>query len=105
MSEVLIPATEAKNQFGKLVQRAGAGETIIITSHDERKVVMMSVKEYDSLVGRERRVVESLRAEYDEMLRSMQTPEAKAAMRKAFSSTPEEMGKAAVEVAKRRRQE
>lgn len=41
-----------------------------------------------------------LDAYYDRMLERMQTPEAREAAKKAFNSTPEEMGKAAVKTAK-----
>jgi hypothetical protein len=42
-----------------------------------------------------------LQKKYDAMLERMQTPEARAAMERLFSATPEELGKAAVRQALR----
>lgn len=44
-----------------------------------------------------------LTKQFDALLDSMQTPEAKAGMRKFFYATPEELGKAAVEAVKKPR--
>lgn len=45
--------------------------------------------------------LEELREKQDELLESMQTPEAREALQKLFEATPEELGDAAVEGAKR----
>ena len=45
----------------------------------------------------------TLTAQFDELLARMQTPEARAAMRALFSATPEQLGRAAVEAALSRR--
>jgi len=42
-----------------------------------------------------------LEAYFDELLARMQTPEAREGAEKAFKATPEELGKAAVEQAKK----
>lgn len=47
----------------------------------------------------EREVPDTLIAYYDALLDSMQTPEARAGMRRAFDASPEELGRAAVAAA------
>jgi hypothetical protein len=47
--------------------------------------------------------IDTLTAEFDALLERMQTPQARAAMRRAFDATPEELGRAAVEYARRER--
>jgi hypothetical protein len=44
--------------------------------------------------------MDALAAEFDEMFARMQTPEAQAGMRAAFNASPEELGRAAVAVAR-----
>lgn len=50
-----------------------------------------------------REAEETIRRMDDELLARMQTPEARAGMMAAFHATPEELGKAAVEGARRGR--
>jgi hypothetical protein len=47
-----------------------------------------------------RRALEELQRQSDELMAAMQTPEALAAMDRAFTATPEEMGRAAVDAAR-----
>ena len=97
-----ISATEAKNDFGSLLDKVISGKTVVITKHDVPKAVMISMEQFESLSAPQRIKMGGLRAEFDAMLQRMQTPESKAAMRAAFNATPEEMGKAAVAAARNR---
>jgi prevent-host-death family protein len=92
-------ATEAKNEFGLLLERAISGEAVVITKHETPKAVLISMDEYNSL----KRVpgLDELTAEYDAMYQRMQTPAVREGMEKGFYATPEQMGKAAVAAAKK----
>jgi hypothetical protein len=47
-------------------------------------------------------VLDALSSQFEELLESMQTPEARKGMDAAFNATPEELGRAAVKAAQRR---
>jgi len=50
-----------------------------------------------------RTMQDALRAMYDPVLRSMQTPKARKGMRAAFNATPSKLGQSAVEAARKNR--
>ncbi len=95
-------ATEAKNEFGQLLERAIQGDAIVITKHDAPKAVLISMEEYQSLKRGPELTLNRLTAEYDAMLERMQTPKAKAAVEALFNSSPEELGQAAVDAVRKR---
>lgn len=100
---VTVTATEAKNQFGPLLESAMQGQAVLITRHDVPKAVLLSVEEFESLVRGQRPNMESLSAEFDALLAEMQSPASVRAMKAAFEASPAELGRAAVAYAKRRR--
>src|SRR4051794_13966496 len=99
-----IGATQAKNDFGRLLEKVISGEKVVITKHDVPKAVMISVEQFEALSRPPLAGMDAIRAKYDAMLRDMQTPEQRAAMQKAFNATPEELGRAAVAAARKREQ-
>lgn len=97
-----VTATEAKNQFGQLLERAIKGERVYITRHEAPKAVLISVNDFQALSAHATTTLDSLSGEFDAVLSRMQAPGAHAAMRAAFSASPEELGIAAVEAANKR---
>ena len=95
-------ATEAKNEFGRLLERAIQGDAIVITRHDAPKAVLISMEEYSALKNSPDLKLDVLTAEFDAMFERMQTPKARAAMDAGFRATSAEMGKAAVAAAPKR---
>jgi prevent-host-death family protein len=95
-------ATDAKNEFGRVLDAAIAEGAVVITKHEAPRAVLLSLDEYEALAGRVDPILDDLRAEFDALYESMQTPEAGRAMRAAFDATPEEMGRAAVAAARKR---
>lgn len=93
-------ATEAKNEFGRLLERAIQGETVVITKHDTPKAVLISIDEYNARSPQAE--LASLTAEFDAMFERMQTEKARAALDEAFHSTPEQLGRAAVAAVRKR---
>ena len=100
---ITVTATEAKNQFGPLLESAMQGRAVIITRHDTPKAVLLSMEEFESLVRANRPNLESLSAEFDTLLVEMQSPASVRAVQALFETSPEELGRLAVKHAKRRR--
>ena len=91
-----MTATEAKTRFGPLLEGAIQGRTVVITRHNMAKAVLLPMADYEALTARRTLELPELEAEFDALLESMQTPESRKAMRKAFESSPKELGRAAV---------
>jgi prevent-host-death family protein len=95
-------ATEAKNEFGRLLERAIQGDSIVITRHDSPKAVLISIDEYNALRNVSHSSLDALTSEFDAMFERMQTPKAVRAMDAGFHATAAEMGKAAIAAARKR---
>ena len=102
MQSVTISATEAKNEFGRLLETVIQGGRVVITKHDSPKAVLISLGEFNALSNAHRAELETLSGEFDGFLAKMQTPAARAGMNAAFHATPKELGKAAVATARKR---
>ncbi|HEV2717017.1 MAG TPA: type II toxin-antitoxin system Phd/YefM family antitoxin [Terriglobales bacterium] len=98
----LVPATEAKNSFGHLLEKAMQGEVVVITKHDAPKAVLISMDEYTALSNAAESRINNLSAEFDSLLMRMQKPGARKAMQNAFHASPKQLGKAAVAAARKR---
>lgn len=97
-----ISATEAKNDFGRILEKVTKGGTVIITKHDAPKAVLISVEQFDALSRANRVKLDTLSGEFDALLARMQTPAARAGMEAAFDASPQQLGRAAVEAAWKR---
>ena len=95
-------ATEAKNEFGHLLDEAARGATVVITRHDTPRAVLLSMDRYHALQNAPQLKLDTLRAEFDTLLAHLQGDNVRAGMQRAFSASPEELGKAAVDAARRR---
>jgi antitoxin Phd len=95
-------ATQAKNEFGHLLEKAMRGDIVVITKHDTPKAVLLSMDEFIALSGSHESKMNTLSAEFDSMLARMQGPSARNAMDAAFHAKPKDLGRAAVNAARRR---
>lgn len=95
-------ATHAKNEFGRVLEAAIEQGAVAITRHDSPKAVLLSVDEYNALVGAQRDELETLTGEFDALVAKMQTAAARKGARAAFNASPAGLGKAAVAAARRR---
>lgn len=102
MKSVAISATEAKNQFGRILERVIQGAKVVITKHDSPKAVLISMDEFNALSDAHKAELETLSEEFNGLLARMQAPAARAGMNAAFHATPKELGKAAVAAARKR---
>src|SRR5687768_5740013 len=57
-----VPATEAKNRFGEIVDRVAADGVVAITRHGTPEVVMISSAEFASLASARSESLEALTA-------------------------------------------
>jgi len=95
-AQVSVTATEAKNEFGRVLEKVIQGNTTFITRHGAAKAVLMPIEEYDALSGAAEIQLHSLTNEFDALLLRMQTSKARAAMKSAFNASPKQMGRAAL---------
>jgi antitoxin Phd len=96
-----VSATDAQNEFGRVLHRASHDEVVVITRHGVPRAVLLSVDKYTELVGAQAARLGELTAEFDAMLAEMQSPAVKAGIARGFQTTPKQMGKAAVAAARR----
>jgi antitoxin Phd len=97
-----ITATEAKNEFGRALEKVTQGGMVVITKHDTPKAVLISMEKFNSLSRANRVMLDTLSGEFDALLARMQTPAARAGMKAAFDASPRQLGKAAVAAARKR---
>lgn len=102
-AEVEISATDAQNEFGRVLDRAAGDDVVVITRHNVPRAVLISVDRYRALARGDTRVLDTLSAEFDALLREMQRPETTAGIARGFATSPEDMGRAALVAARRSR--
>lgn len=95
-------ATDAKNEFGRVLDTVVQGRPVYITKHDARRAVLLSIEEYNALISPNEQELDSLTDEFDALLARMQTPEARQRMSAAFNASPKQLGAAAVAAARKR---
>ncbi|MGA7925252.1 MAG: type II toxin-antitoxin system prevent-host-death family antitoxin [Candidatus Sulfotelmatobacter sp.] len=99
---VSFTATEAKNEFGRLLEKAILGDVVVITRRDTPKAVLISIEEFNALSNAPEARINALSGEFDALLARMQQPTSRHAMQAAFRASPEQLGRAAVEAARKR---
>lgn len=91
-----VSATEAQNNFGRVLSRAASEGTVYITRYDRPTAVVLSIDRFRELAGTDARDLDELAREFDEMLGRMQSEEAAAGIDALFRMTPDQLGEAAV---------
>lgn len=95
-------ATEAKNEFGRLLEQAIQGATVLITKHDSPRAVLISIDHFQALQEAPQAKLNTLTEEFDTLLERMQSPKARRGMGAAFRANSKQLGKAAVVAARKR---
>jgi len=90
-----ISASDLKNKFSE-VARLVAREPLAVTRHNRREFVILTASQYEELQQSRRAPLESLTAEFDQLVARMNTPKAKRATVALFSASAKALGKAAV---------
>jgi antitoxin Phd len=97
-------ATDVKNAFGRMLDTTRRTGGLVVTKHDKPAAVLLAWDEFEALRAvRASSPLQALTAEFDELMASLQTPAARKGLKRAFDMTPEQIGKAAVDAAARRR--
>ncbi|HWC77456.1 MAG TPA: type II toxin-antitoxin system Phd/YefM family antitoxin [Blastocatellia bacterium] len=97
-----VAATEVKNEFGAILDRATHTGAVAITRHNTPKAVLISYEEFESLVKARSHTLDDLGTEFEALLARMQTPKAKKGIRAAFNASPATLGSAARKAARKR---
>ncbi len=96
-----VAASEAKNQFGQVLESALRDGAVVITKHDTPKAVLLSIEELQTIAARSR--LDTLTREFDATYARMQEPAVAKALDAAFAAAPRQAGAAAVKAARRKR--
>ena len=97
-----VTASQAKSEFGRVLETAIQGGAVVITRHDAPKAVLISVENFNALSGAAETRLDALNHEFDALLARMQTPKARRGMKTAFAASAKQFGKAAVAAARSR---
>jgi len=95
-----VAASEAKNQFGQVLESALRDGAVVITKHDTPKAVLLSIEELEALTARSN--LDTLAREFDAKYARMQKPAVGKALAAAFEASPKQLGAAAVKAARKR---
>lgn len=98
-----IPAAEAQNAFGQVLDAVTGGQVVAVTRHDAVRAVLLPVDRYRQLVAQEAGTLEALGARFEALYARMQDATVRAATAEAVEASPEAMGRAAVAAAAHRR--
>ena len=96
-----VPATRLRNEFGTIFEQAVRGGAVAITKHDKARAILISVEEFEALVGERSLGLDDLSRQFDGLLQRMQTPAAKKGIAAAFQASPKALGRAAVKAARK----
>jgi len=93
-----ISATEFKKAFGQTLDRVIKGQCIRITKHGRtgERIVMIREADLNKLEARVVSPLDALRAEFNQMVESMQSPAARKAAANVGTASTDELGEAAV---------
>ena len=97
-----VTASEAKNEFGRVLEMVIQGGAVVITKHDAPKAVLISVENFNALSGATDTALDALNREFDALLAGMQGAKARRGMKTAFAASGKALGQAAVAAARRR---
>lgn len=92
-----VPATQAKNRFGEILQTARDDGPVFIERHGHAQAVVLGIDAYNKLTSNERtseeRQIEYWTREFDALYTKMQTRAARQAADALFSATDAELNR------------
>jgi antitoxin Phd len=81
-----VTASVLKNKFSE-VARLASREPLAVSRHNRREFVILTAEQYEELQQSRRAPLESLTAEFDQMVARMNTPADRAARRSFFNAS------------------
>lgn len=100
---VEFSATQLKSGAADLLEDVARHGAVALTKHGKAKAYVISPEAFEEYLALKQRpnVLDALNAEFDEMFKRMQGPEAEAGANRLLNISPEELSAAAVKGAKR----
>jgi hypothetical protein len=104
---VILREAEGEHDGATSTVQVSGGNNVVITAggdiwEDYVRGVPYELDQFETVSGADAAVLDTLTEEFDALFDRMQTPEADAAMDRAFNASPEELGRAAAAAARRR---
>ena len=96
----VVAASEAKNQFGQVLESALRDGGVVITKHDMPKAILLSIEELEAIASRGR--LDTLAREFDAKYLQMQEPGFGKAVESAFAAPPKKLGAVASKAARKK---
>jgi prevent-host-death family protein len=93
---VSVSATEAKDNFGRVLSELKHHDAVFITSNKQPQAVVISVERYAELTGEPAPDLDMLTEEFDALVAHMRTPRARKGTLAAIRSSSEELVRTAV---------
>jgi len=62
---ISVTATEAQNEFGRVLDSVTGDRVIFITRHNSPRAVLISIERFDALVRKDETLLDTLTAEFD----------------------------------------
>jgi prevent-host-death family protein len=90
-----VTASVLKNKFSEVARLASKGP-LAVSRHSRREFVILTAAQYEELQQSRRAPLESLTAEFDQMVAKMNTPACKQAIDALFSATSADLSRAFV---------
>jgi prevent-host-death family protein len=88
-----IPATDARNAFGQLLDAVTGGQVVAVTRHNAVHAIVVPVERYRQLVAQEGiATLETLDAQFETLYARMQDERVRLATAAALAASPEAMG-------------
>ena len=81
-----ITASVLKNKFSEVARRTSGGP-LAVSRHNRREFVILTAEQYEELQQARRAPLESLTAEFDQMVARMNTPADRTARRSFFKAS------------------
>jgi len=90
-----VPAATLKNHLGAILRQALIQGAVVITRHNEAYAMLLSVEEYQKLLGYAPSPRKAIKKEFDALVAQMQTKKSKRAVRALFRAKPADLARAA----------
>jgi prevent-host-death family protein len=97
-----VSATDAQNNFGEVLTRVARDGRVFITRYRRPEAVVLSMEEYEALIGQEPVDLGALEREFESMVAQMQSPGQRAATDALFGMSGLDLGKAAARIRERK---
>jgi prevent-host-death family protein len=91
-----MTASEAKNGFGRVLDRVAKDGAVVITKHDRPDAVILSIEAYQRLAQPRARDIDALTAQFDALYERLQQPGTADKIEAVFALSPAELGRIAV---------